>query len=290
MLQEWIKSVVSRLDDPGTTDRLTEYSLYVAKLLAYPDLDIQSTIASLSPVSQRIAERIKKSTIQPARPTFIIEQINECLFVENGFKPNVDDYYNPLNSYLNVVIQRKTGIPITLCILYIHVARSVGFGVDPVSFPAHFLVKHVMDGENGEIIIDPFNRGRIMDDYSLKSLLERTFPGQKISLTRSFVERATPSQVLVRMLSNLKVSYQESQDSERYARANEMILAIDPYHPEAMRDKGLILLNDGERGEALRTLDTYLEINPEADDADDVLAIIKRLRDGSQDPATHTSS
>jgi regulator of sirC expression with transglutaminase-like and TPR domain len=278
IIDDWKKSVVCHLDESNDPDRLAEYALYVAKFLAYPELDIDSSLLAMDPICRRVAEKLKTSPIRPARPTFIIEKINECLFIEEKFKPNIDDYYNPLNSYLNIVLQRKTGIPITLCLLYIHVARSVNFKLYPVNFPTHFLVKHIMDGENGEIIVDPFNGGRIMDDYSMKTMLEQSFPRAKISLTRSLVERATPAQVVIRMLGNLKASYYEAQDFQKYETSNEMVLAIDPYNSEAVRDRGMLLLKSGRSREALDSLDTYLEINPEADDADEILDIIRKLR------------
>jgi regulator of sirC expression with transglutaminase-like and TPR domain len=277
---EWNRSVVSQLIEKDDPNRLTEYALYIAKILAYPDLDMPATISQLDSMGKRVAEMLKSSSIRPPRPTFIIQKINEFMFEEQGFRPNIDDYYNPLNSYLNVVLQRKTGIPITLCLIYLHLAKTVEFKMYPVNFPAHFLVKHVMEGENGEIIVDPFSRGRIMDDYSMKTLLEQTFPRQKISLTRSFVEKATTSQVIIRMLNNLKTSYYEAQDLQRYETANEMVLAIDQYNPDAIRDRGILFLKTGRKQEALDALNSYLEINPEATDADEILDLIRKLRSG----------
>jgi regulator of sirC expression with transglutaminase-like and TPR domain len=119
-----------------------------------------------------------------------------------------------------------------------------------------------------------------MDDYSMKTLLEQTFPRQKISLTRSFVEKATTSQVIIRMLNNLKTSYYEAQDLQRYETANEMVLAIDQYNPDAIRDRGILFLKTGRKQEALDALNSYLEINPEATDADEILDLIRKLRSG----------
>jgi regulator of sirC expression with transglutaminase-like and TPR domain len=230
-----------------------------------------------------VEQNLKKSagTI-PRRPTQIIEKINEYLFNIQKFKPNTDDYYNPLNSYLNVVIERKTGIPITLAILYLRVAHAVNFRMYPVGFPAHFLVKHVLEDNSGEIIVDPFNGGRIMDDYSLKALLDQTYPRQNIPLTHALVEKATSAQVMTRMLNNLKGSYYEAQDMDRYLIANEMVLAIDQYNPDAIRDKGVLLLKSGDSQQALAVLNMYLEINPEAEDADEILDIIRQIRSGAR--------
>jgi regulator of sirC expression with transglutaminase-like and TPR domain len=231
-------------------------------------------------MGQEVALMLKKSGNMPPRPTQIIEKINDLLFNVQKFKANTDDYYNPLNSYLNIVIERKRGIPITLCILYMRVARSVNFKMYPVNFPGHFLIKYILEDNSGEIIVDPFNGGRIMDDYSLKALIDQAYPQQNIPLTHALVEKATAAQVVIRILNNLKGSYYEIQDMDRYNIANEMVLAIDQYNPDAVRDKGIVLLKKGNPSEALKALNSYLEINPEAEDADDILDIIRQIRSG----------
>ena len=278
LLEDWKKNVARELVSGENSLRLAEFALDAAKVLAYPELEVAQVLSKIDLLGEAVMQKLRKSPTSPPRPTFVIEKINEQLFEAENFQPNIDDYYNPLNSYLNAVLERKKGIPITLSIIYLRVAHTVKFPMYPVSFPAHFLVKHVMEGENGEIIVDPFNRGRIMDDYSLKALLEQSFPHQNISLTRAFVEKATQAQVITRMLNNLKTSYSEAQDLEMYERANEMVLAIDPYNPDAVRDRGILLHKKGRSSEALAVLNSYLEIDPEADDADEVLDIIRQIR------------
>jgi len=282
IIEDWRSSVVTHVTLSDDTDRLAEYTLHLARILAYPNLDISGLLSSIDTMGQEVALMLKKSGNTPPRPTQIIEKINHLLFNMQKFKPNTDDYYNPLNSYLNIVIEQKRGIPITLCILYMRVARSVNFKMYPVNFPGHFLIKHILEDNSGEIIVDPFNGGRIMDDYSLKALIERAYPQRNIPLTHALVEKATAAQVLIRMLNNLKGSYYEAQDIDRYNIANEMVLAIDPYNPDAIRDKGIVLLKKGDSSEALKVLNTYLEINPEAEDADDVLDIIRQIRSGKR--------
>jgi regulator of sirC expression with transglutaminase-like and TPR domain len=282
LIEDWRSSVVIHVTSSDDTDRLAEYALHLARILAYPSLDISGLLSSIDTMGQEVALMLKKSGNMPPRPTQIIEKINDLLFNVQKFKANTDDYYNPLNSYLNIVIERKIGIPITLCILYMRVARSVSFKMHPVNFPGHFLIKHILEDNSGEIIVDPFNGGRIMDDYSLKALIEQAYPQQNIPLTHALVEKATAAQVLIRMMNNLKGSYYEAQDIDRYNIANEMVLAIDPYNPDAMRDKGIVLLKKGDPSEALKVLNSYLEINPEAEDADDVLDIIHQIRSGKR--------
>src|SRR5919206_2999272 len=278
LIQDWKSSVVKDLTSSDDIGRLAEYALNLARILAYPGLNVADTLSKIDSIGMGVAQAIKKGGI--TRPTQIIEKINDWMFNIEKFKPNVDDYYNPANSYLNVVIERKTGIPITLCILYLHIAYATNFKMYPVNFPGHFLIKHVLEDNSGEIIVDPFNSGRIMDDYSLKTLLDQTYPQQNIPLTHALVEKATAAQVIIRMLNNLKGSYGEAQDFEKYAIANEMVLAIDQYNPDAIRDKGRILFAKGDSGEALKVLNLYLEINPEAEDADEILDLIRQIRSG----------
>lgn len=276
LIQDWKVNVVDFVVSSNDTERLAEYALHLSRILAYPDLDVSAKLNELDSMGEELKQSIKK--LLPLRPTQLIEKINNYLFKDKGFKANIQDYYNPMNSYLNIVLQHKSGIPITLSIIYMRIAHALNFKLFPVNFPAHFLVKHILEDDNSEIIIDPFNGGRIMDDYALKELLDQSYPRQNIPLTRAFVEKATPTQVLIRMLNNVKGSYYDAQDIDKAEIANEMIIALDQYNPDAIRDKGMILLKREKHTEALEMLNFYLELDPEAQDADAVLDIIRQLR------------
>ena len=276
LIKDWKISVVSSAVLSNNSDRLAEYALHMSRILAYPDLDVRSALKDIDVMGEEFRRLIKK--LMPLRPTQMIEQINNFLFKDKQFKANIQDYYNPLNSYLNVVLEHRCGIPITLSILYMRIAFSVNFKLYPVNFPAHFLIKHILDDDDVEIIIDPFYGGRIMDDYSLKALLDQFYPHQNIALTHAIVEKANVGQVLIRMLNNLKTSYYESQDLDKAEIANEMIISIDQHNPDAMRDKGLILLKRGNPLDAVKMLNLYLELDPEAKDADEILDIIRNNR------------
>lgn len=276
LIQDWKVTVVDFVVSSNDTDRLAEYALHLSRILAYPDLDVSAKLNELDSMGEELKQSIKK--LLPLRPTQLIEKINNYLFKDKGFKANIQDYYNPMNSYLNIVLQHKSGIPITLSIIYMRIAHSLNFKLYPVNFPAHFLVKHILEDDNAEIIIDPFNSGRIMDDYALKELLDQSYPRQNVPLTRAFVEKATPTQVLIRMLNNVKGSYYDAQDIDKAEIANEMVIALDQYNPDAIRDKGMILLKREKLTEALEMLNLYLELDPEAQDADAILDIIRQLR------------
>ena len=276
LIEDWKVNVVDSVISSNDTARLAEYALHLSRILAYPDLDVSSKLNELDSMGEELKQSIRK--FLPLRPTQLIEKINTYLFKDKGFKANTQDYYNPMNSYLNIVLQHKSGIPITLSIIYMRIGHALNFKLFPVNFPAHFLVKHVLEDDNSEIIIDPFNGGRIMDDYALKELLDQFYPRQNVPLTHAFVEKTTPTQVMIRMLNNLKGSYYEAQDIDKAEIANEMILALDHYNPDAIRDKGMILLKREKPTEALEMLNSYLEIDPEAQDADTVLDIIRQIR------------
>jgi regulator of sirC expression with transglutaminase-like and TPR domain len=267
-IKDWKNVVATPIQMTEGNSRLAEFSLHVSRIMAYPDLNVKSILQQIDDLGKKLSQ--------------LIEEINDFFFNEIKFKPNAYDYYNPANNYLNIVLERKTGIPITLSIIYMRIASVLDFQLFPVNFPAHFLLKYILDDQSAEIIIDPFNMGRIMDDYSLKELLERSYPRQNMVLTRSLLSNATASQVVVRLLNNLKNSFYESNDIERAELANEMIIGIDETNPFSIRDKGMIFLKRGQKLEALATLSKYLEMHPETNDADTILEVIRQIRSQSK--------
>jgi len=273
-LFDWNKSVVKNLASDDVC-RLPEYALQLSRIIAFPELDVRNEISKIDQIGLKIRKTLEN--FSQSRPTQIIERINDQLYRKEKFRPNSDDYYNPLNSFLNIVIRRKIGIPITLSIVYMRVAESLNFKLVPVSFPSHFLVKYILEGES-EIIIDPYNEGRIMDDYSLKQLLDQTAPRLSVVLTRDFVARASVTKVMIRMLNNLKTSYFECQDIDKAELVNEMILHIHSNDQYGLRDKGMIMLKRKYQQEALELFNQYIEKYPEADDIDPILELVRKLK------------
>lgn len=273
-LLDWNKSVVKDLASDDVC-RLPEYALQLSRIIAFPELDVRNEISKIDQIGLKIRKTLEN--FSQSRPTQIIERINDQLYRKEKFRPNRDDYYNPSNSFLNVVIRRKIGIPITLSIVYMRVAESLDFKLVPVSFPSHFLIKYILEGES-EIIIDPYNEGRIMDDYSLKQLLDQTAPRLSVALTRDFVARASVTKVMIRMLNNLKTSYFECQDIDKAELVNEMILHIHSNDQYGLRDKGMIMLKRKYQQEALELFNQYIEKYPEADDIDPILELVRKLK------------
>jgi len=278
-INNWIINTVNSFIKPNKLDKIAECALQLSKIIYYNDMNVKKYLEEINLMQKELNIKRENSNINFSRPTQIIELINEYMFKEQEFKANIHDYQNPLNNFLNIVIEKKIGIPITLSIIYITLAQSVNFILYPVNFPRHFLVKYVLDDANhNEIIIDPFNKGRIMDDYALKNLIDSFFPNQNIPLTKKLVEKANLSQVMIRILNNLKDSFFEIQEFDKLNIANEMIFAIDPKNTYAIRDKGVIL-QEKDPEKSLELLNTYLELEPEANDADIVLKIIKSIRE-----------
>lgn len=279
IINDWKTDVVEPIIKVNDLDKITNSALQLSKILYHDDLDLEKNLHDIRilqrELNDKVKERSKKEIVN--RPTQIIEIINEFMFKEKEFRSNIHDYQNPMNNFLNVVLQKKIGIPITLSIIYISLGNSINFRLYPINFPGHFLVKHILDENRNEIIIDPFNQGRIMDDYSLKNILDRFFPYQKILVTKSLLEKTTLSYVIIRLLNNLKESFFEIQEFERLNIANEMILSIEPQNSHAIRDKGIILYDKNPQ-KAEELLIKYLELEPEANDADSILNTIKNLR------------
>ena len=274
-LNDWHTNVVSHMtiNDPS---KLAEYALHISRIVAYDHLIIQDELLKIDEIGKKIIKSMKN--LSESRPTKLIEKINHELYKIENFKGNRDDYYNPSNSLLNIVVKRKTGNPLTLSILYIQLAHSLNFTLYPVNFPSHFMVKHILDDEENEIIIDPFNEGRIMDDYSLKELLDHFYPKMNIALTRKLVDRASNPDVIIRMLNNLKTSFFECQDLDNAELVNEMILDINSEDQHSLRDKGMVFLQKKNYKQALEFFNSYLEKFPEANDADTILELIRKIK------------
>jgi len=179
---------------------MVEKSLKFAQLLEFPDLEVDEYIKKIS----IIGKSLKESISDVKNPTYLISMLNEHLFENLGFSGDDDDYYNPNNNFLNEVIDKKVGLPITISILYAEIAKFVGLELKIVGFPGHVLVKY-----NEEMILDPFYDGRLLDVDDLQEILDRNFDGQ-VEFKPEFLDEVKPEQILLRMARNLKNSYVQS--------------------------------------------------------------------------------
>lgn len=276
-LQDWNETTIKKMNENDNIVKISEYVLHIARIVDYPDLKVSEYMSKIEETGEELRSKIKNP--KSMRPTQIIEKFNDFFFDEKKFQPNISDYYNPINNYLNIVLEKRTGIPITLSIIYIHLASYLDFKLYPVNFPSHFLVKYIIDESMNEfIIIDPFNKGRIIDDHVMQDLLNKAYPRLGISLSSSLLANANISQILIRILNNLKNGYMEVDDLDKIMKINEMILSIDNSNPDAMRDKGIILYRYKEYEKALENLYKFIDQNPEAEDIDRILELVKQIR------------
>jgi len=250
---------------------LIEKCLKLAQILEYPELNVSKYIEKINEMGNSL--KIKIGEIK--NPTSKLQVLNEYLFDELGFHGAEEDYYDPVNSFLNVVLDKKTGIPITLSILYSEVAKHIGLDLRIVGFPGHVIVKY-----KKEMILDPFYRGRLLTIEDLEKILNRNF-GEDVEFVPEYLNEATTEQLLTRLLRNLKNAYTQSYAYDNAMKCTDMILGMQPESPEEIRDKGILEERLLRYDKALPLLNKYLELEPEADDADFILELIKSVREKS---------
>jgi len=249
--------------------------MHAALLIAadeYPDLDISHYLARLDAWAQEIRGRITPDMDVQLR----IRQLNNFLFMELGFSGNANDYYDPRNSYMNEVLERRRGIPITLSVLYMELGRRLGLDLMGVSFPGHFLVKLPYGG--GEVVIDPYNRGISLSAEDLTHRLQGVFDVD-IESPAPFLAAASNKHILVRMLSNLKGIYQQQGKVDKTIAIITKILLVDPEKVNEYRDRGLMFNALECYNTALKDLRHYLNHAPDEEDIGDVRQLVFRLQE-----------
>jgi regulator of sirC expression with transglutaminase-like and TPR domain len=239
----------------------------------YPTLSIDTNVALLDEIGAGIAATVPLG----APPRDIAQAVRRRLFHDLEFKGNDDDYYDPRNSYLNDVLLRRRGIPITLSVVFLEVGRRAGLEAVGVSYPSHFLVKYVDDGR--EWIVDPFHGGEELSGEHFRAHL-RTRESTPAQAIEYFLAGVTRRQILARMLANLKAIYAQRQDHERALRIQDYTLALTPWSFEEIRDRGLLRERTGDPAGALQDLETYLEHAGEAKDIAVIRQRVERLRAG----------
>jgi len=224
----------------------------------------------------RIGDIAREQANSASRALDLIAAVNFTLFDELGFRGNRASYYDPRNSFLNEVIDRRIGIPITLTVVYIEVAKRIGFPIKGVAMPGHFVAKH--EAESGDLFIDPFNDGRLLGRLACSELVAEA-TGGALELEPDHLAAVTNKQILTRMLSNLLGIY-GTKDQPRAIAAIDRILLINPNSPKHVRDRGLLLASVGETRNGIAELDRYLELAPDAPDAEVIREQIKTIRQG----------
>jgi regulator of sirC expression with transglutaminase-like and TPR domain len=234
----------------------------------FPELDTQSVLAEIDALAVKLKRRFPPDAVPVQR----LRWLNRFFFQELGFAGNVNDYYDPDNSYLHRVLNTRRGIPITLAILYIELATQIGLTARGVSFPGHFLIKLRMNSgqQQGEVVIDPFT-GHSLSRDELDELLapykrNRGLQGEFDVPLGLFLQAATPREVVARMLRNLKEIHRGAQDWRRLLQVQERLVVLLPQAWEELRDRGLVYADLGVEAAAARDLSEYLEHVADAPD------------------------
>jgi regulator of sirC expression with transglutaminase-like and TPR domain len=250
---------------PDERINLAEAALVIAAE-EYRDLDIGAYLERLDEMGATLQSRLRPD-ISTADS---IRALNHYLFEELGFAGNGADYYDPRNSFLNEVLERRLGIPITLSVVYLEVGRRIGLPLHGVSFPAHFLVKCAL--RDGAIVLDPYAKGVSL---GLDDLVQRLKAWSSVldpdpELVKNTLIVAGSRDILARILRNLRGIYLHQGALTKALRAADRIISLAPQAAEEYRDRGRIYLDLECFRAALADFQSYLRLNPKADDADEV--------------------
>jgi regulator of sirC expression with transglutaminase-like and TPR domain len=260
------------LDRPEEEIDLAEAALLIAKN-AYRDLDVPGYLARIGELAGKLSAQLPEDGRESAR----IVALNRFLFEDQGFAPSVENYYDPRNSYLNEVLERRVGIPLSLSILYIEVGRRIGLPLQGISFPGHFLVKCTL--KEGVVIIDPYCGGITLSLQDLQKRLRETRGGEvSRAIVAAMLVAANKREILARMLRNLKAIYLDQRDYLRALSAIDWIIAVTPGEATEVRDRGLTYVKLECFRAALEDLEHYMQKAPNAADMDEIRSHVVELR------------
>jgi regulator of sirC expression with transglutaminase-like and TPR domain len=237
----------------------------------YPGLDVREYLVRLDEMGCALRQRLDDEP----RPERAVMALNRYLFREQGFRGNTEHYYDPRNSYLNEVIDRRTGIPITLSTVYMEVARRAGLDVEGVGLPGHFVVRIRTPGH--PLLVDPFHEGTMLTEKDCQDRLDRIFGG-KVKMEPKMLRPCRHRDMLERMLRNLKAVYIRDQDVHRALRVADLLVRIQPGNAEDLRDRGVLFAALDCYGLAARDIESYLVLAPKAPDAGELQRRLAQLR------------
>ncbi|EFH90176.1 SirB1 family protein [Ktedonobacter racemifer] len=262
---------------------LVEAALLIAKLV-YPEVDIACYQSQLDALARRVRGILGLSPTLPLnamptsperKPHEFLQALNQVIFAEEGFCGNSGDYNNPDNSYLNKVLDNRAGIPLTLSLVYIEVARRAGLSIEGIGLPYHFISRCQYGEET--YYIDAFHQGRLLSEQECIELVRR-IAHRPLKLHHHWFEPVLRKQMLGRMLNNLKRIYLERDAYEPALAIYELMVLLHPQSAIHRRERGLLHLQLKHYGRALHDLMAYRELAPEAKDRYEVLNYIKMIR------------
>ena len=244
-----------------------------AMLLAaaeYPQLNVERELFAF----QRLAGAISSKFLDDNDPLYCVNVISEYLFDDMGFRGDADNYYDPRNSYLNQVLERRTGIPITLSAVYMEVGRRLKVPLLGIGMPGHFLVRH---SEIENLYIDTFSGGILLSEEECRNILSERTHGN-LDWNPDLLKPVSNREIIARMIRNLKAIYMTDEDFVRALTVSEFALALDPHSAMDRRDRGIVHYQLGHSAEALDDLVYYLDLSPRGPDVEGVHAMVAELR------------
>jgi regulator of sirC expression with transglutaminase-like and TPR domain len=239
----------------------------------YPQLCVDLYLARLDQVAEEVNDRLANETAPPV----VLDEVIRTLYGRRRLSGNREAYYDPRNSFLNDVLDRGVGIPLTLAIVLLEVGWRLGLPLEGVNFPGHFLVRYA--GSEVRLLIDPFDGGRIRFEDEAQQVLDQAYGGV-VAMRSAFLRPASRREMLLRLLTNLNGIYTRVGDDRRALAVVERLLMIRPAAPPESRSRGMLLARLGRHEEAVRQLEAYLRVSPTAKDRDHVLEVVEALRSG----------
>jgi regulator of sirC expression with transglutaminase-like and TPR domain len=268
-MSERLRQIVSGPDEDIS---LAEAALLIAGH-GYPDLNVPAYLSRIEELAYMLRLRIDEDDSVPER----ISELNQFLFGDLGFAPNSGDYYDPRNSFLNEVLERRTGIPITLSVIYMELGRKIGLPLQGVSFPGHFLVKCAVP--EGAVVLDPYAGGISLGLKDLQKRLREVRGGEvSRAIVAELLVSASNKEIIVRLLRNLKAIYLRGHNLDKALPIMNWIIATLPEQTPELRDRGMLYQELECARAALADFEEYLKRSPSCEDADDIRRRIIELR------------
>ena len=268
-MSERLRQIVSGPDEDIS---LAEAALLIAGH-GYPDLNVAAYLSRIEELAYRLRLRIAEDETIPGR----ISALNQFLFGDLGFAPNSEDYYDPRNSFLNEVLERRTGIPLTLSVIYMELGRKIGLPLQGVSYPGHFLVKCAVP--EGALVLDPYSGGISLGLQDLQKRLREVRGGEvSRAIVAELLVSASNKEIIVRLLRNLKAIYLRGHDLDKALPIMDWIIATMPEQTPELRDRGMIYQELECPRAALADFEAYLDLLPGGEDTEDIRERIIELR------------